>query len=250
MATAVPRTACMRDIVTRSATLLVLMIAVGAPPTPALAQEAKLPFPDDEQLAYSIAWPSGLTVGEGAFRARRTEAGWRFEMTLRASLPTIEIDDVFLSTTDGELCSSEFEKHIRHGLKRAHESLRFGRSTLERTNLDPEQPGRAGTAPIPSCAQDALAFVYFLRRDLAAGRIPSERDILFGAGYRVRLDYAQTRWLTWNSERRLADEIRVDVRGPASRHSFSVYFGRDRARTPLLFRAEFDSGPFTMQLSN
>ena len=227
-----------------------LVIACVLLSTPALAQDAQFPFADDEELAYSIAWPSGLTVGEGAFRARRTEAGWRFEMTLRASLPTIEIDDVFVSTTDGELCSSEFKKHIRHGRKRADESLRFGRLTLERTNLDPEQGEQPGTVPIPSCARDALAFVYFVRRDLAAGRIPSVRDIFFGAGYRVRLVYKRTRWLTSNSERRLADEIRVDVRGPVSQHSFSVYFGRDKARTPLLFRVEFDAGPFTMQLSN
>lgn len=240
----------MHNILTKHASLPLLVISFVLLPTPPLAQDVQFPFPDDEKLAYSIAWPSGLSVGEGAFRARRMESGWRFEMTLRASLPNIEIDDVFLSRTDTKLCSSEFEKHIRHGHKRAHESLRFGRLTLERTNLDSDQGGQPSVVPIPTCAQDALAFVYFLRRDLAAGRIPSARDIFFGAGYRVRLGYARTRWLTWNAERRLADEIRVNVRGPASQHSFSVYFGRDKARTPLLVRAEFDTGPFVMQLSN
>ena len=212
------------------------------------AQESRFPFPANEELAYSIAWPSGLTVGTAEFRARRSDPGWRFEMKIRASVPKIEIDDAFVSRTDELLCSLNFEKHIRHGTKRAHEILRFGEGALYRTNLEARGRAVPGTAPIAECARDALATIYSLRRDLAAGRIPPPEEIYFGAAYRLQLEYRQTRGLAWGSDRHLADEIRIEVRGPASHHAFSAFFGQDAARTPLLFVVEFEDGPFTMKL--
>ena len=211
-------------------------------------QETQFPFPAHEELAYSIAWPSGLTVGTAEMRARYLDPGWRFEMSIRASVPKLEIDHAFVSRTDDLLCSLDFEKHIRHGTKRAHESLRFGGGTLSRTNLEASDRAAPGTVPIADCARDALATVYALRQDLAAGRIPPPEEIYFGAAYRLQLEYKQTRWLAWDSERRLADEFGIDVRGPGSHHVFSAFFGRDAERTPLLFVVEFEDGPFTIKL--
>lgn len=211
-------------------------------------QETRFPFPAQEELAYSIAWPSGLAVGSAELRARHTDPGWRFELRIRASVPKIEIDHAFVSRTDELLCSLEFEKHIRHGTKRGHESLRFGEGTLRRTNLEANGRAVGSTAPIADCARDALATIFSLRRDLAAGRIPPPEEIYFGAAYRLQLEYKQTRWLAWDSDRRLADEIRIDVRGPDSHHVFSAFFGRGAERTPLLFIVEFEDGPFTIKL--
>ena len=216
--------------------------------SPLLSQQAGLPIPEDEQLTYSIAWPSGLPVGQADFKARFVDPGWRFEMSLNASLPEINIDDAYVSRTDAAACSLEFEKHARHGSKRTHEFLRFGRTAVERFNLETVGQESPGVVPVSGCARDALAYLYHLRKDLGAGRIPPPADIFFGAGYRLNLEYAQTRRLVWEGKRRLVDEIRAVVRGPASEHVFSVYFGRDEARTPLLFRVEFEGTPFTMQL--
>lgn len=229
------------------AVLLAILIALAPGHGP--AQEQVSPINLDERLEYTITWPSGLPVGRAEFRARDLDPGWRFEMTLRASLPQIEIDDAFVSRTDAEMCSETFEKHVRHGAKRAHESLRFGPRELERTNLEAPASELPGRVPVAGCARDALAYLYFLRRDLAAGRIPAPGNIYFGAGYRIRLEFVRTRWLTVSDERRLADEIRVVVRGPASEHAFSAYFARDPARTLLLVRADFEEGPFSMRLS-
>ena len=211
-------------------------------------QESQFPFPAHEELDYSIAWPSGLAVGTAELRARHSDPGWRFEMRIRASVPKIDIDHAFVSRTNELLCSLDFEKHIRHGTKRAHETLRFGGGTLHRTNLDANDRAAPGTVPIADCARDALATVFSLRRDLADGRIPPPEEIYFGAAYRLQLEYEQTRWLAWDSDRRLADEIRIDVRGPDSHHVFSAFFGRDTARTPLLFVVESEDGPFTIKL--
>lgn len=216
--------------------------------SPLLAQQAGLPIPEDEQLTYSIAWPSGLPIGRADFKARYVDPGWRFEMSLTASLPEIDIDDAYVSRTDAAACSLEFEKHARHGSKRIHEFLRFGTTAVERFNLETAGQESPGIVPVSGCTRDALAYLYYLRKDLGAGRIPPPADIFFGAGYRLRLEHSQTRRLVWEGKRRLVDEIRAVVRGPASEHAFSVYFGRDEARTPLLFRVEFEGTPFTMQL--
>ena len=214
------------------------------------AQERDSAIAQFEHLEYTITWPSGLPVGKAEFRARDLDPGWRLEMTLRASLPQIEIDDAFVSWTDAGMCSRAFEKHVRHGAKRIHESLRFADGELERSNMEAPGRGPPGRTPIGECARDALAHLYFLRRDLAAGRIPPPSDVYFGAGYRVRMEFVRTRWLTIGGARQLADEIRTVVRGPASEHAFTVYFGRDSAHTLLLVRADFEEGPFSMQLAD
>ena len=212
------------------------------------ADEIRVPFAAGEDLAYAITWPSGLSVGSARFRARPKGDGWRFEMTVEASVHEFAVDDAFVSETDANLCSSKFEKHVRHGAKRAHEALRFADGTVERTNLDPVRPGPPGTAPVGACARDALAALYYLRQDLAAGRLPAPGTVHFGAAYDLRLEYEQTRWLPWDEGRRQADLIRLSVRGPASRLEFVAYFGRDAARTPLLFQARIEDESFVMRL--
>ncbi len=233
----------------RASTVVALaLLALAAATALAPGEEPASPIPDSEQLMYTIAWPSGLPVGRASLRARTLDPGWRFEMTLRATLPSIEIDDVFVTRTDSDLCSEVFEKHVRHGERRAHESLRFGPGLVERFNLEApaqEAPGRTASG---DCARDALAFLYYLRQDLAAGRIPSAGSIFFGAAYRIRLRFVRPRRLTMGEDSRLADEFRAVVEGPASRHEFSVFMGQDEARKPLLFRMEFDEGTFSMQL--
>lgn len=226
--------------------LVALLLAT--PTTAVRADEIRMPFAAGEDLAYAITWPSGLSVGGARFRARPKGDGWRFEMTVEASVHKFAVDDAFVSETDENLCSSKFEKHVRHGAKRAHEALRFADGRVERTNLDPVRPAPPGTAPVGACARDALAAVYYLRQDLAAGRLPAPGTVYFGAAYDLQLEYEQTRWLPWDGGRRRADLIRVRVRGPASRLEFLAYFGRDAARAPLLFQAQIEGESFVMRL--
>lgn len=231
-----------------NALLLTIAVLLVSPLHGGRAEEVRMPFAAGEDLAYAITWPSGLSVGSARFRARPKGDGWRFEMTVEASVHKLAVDDAFVSETDPNLCSSRFEKHILHGAKRAHEALRFAGGTVERTNLDPVRPGPPGTAPVAACARDALAAVYYLRQDLAAGRLPAPGTIHFGAAYDLQLEYEQTRWLPWDEGRRQADLIRVKVRGPASRLEFLAYFGRDAARTPMLFEARIEDESFVMRL--
>ncbi len=214
-----------------------------------VSQGSAAAVPDDERLAYSVAWSSGLPVGSAELNARNVDPGWRFEMTLRANLPNFEVEDAFLSTADAGMCSEQFQKHVRHGRKRTHEALRFGPETVERRNLEADRGEPPGVSRSGPCERDALAFLYFLREELAAGRIPPPAQVHFGAGYRIELGFVRARWLRLGGDSRLTDEIRARVRGPASDHSFSVFFARDEARTPLLFQVEFEEGVFLMQLA-
>ncbi len=224
------------------------LAAASLQQAPVAAQAPPGPIPASEELRYSIHWPSGLGFGSALFKARFTDPGWRFEFDLKASLPKIEINDRAVSRSDEQMCGQEFTKHILHDNKRANELLRFRPNAVERINLEEAGEARPGVTPVKDCARDALAFLYFLRTELAAGRIPPPSTVFFGAGYRVRLEHAQTRWLIWDGQRQLADEIRVSVRGPGSEHELSAYFGRDESRAPLLFRMQFDDESFTMRL--
>lgn len=212
------------------------------------AQPAPATFPNGEYLQYSLDWPSGLSAGTAEFEARFTDPGWRFEATVVASHPKLQIDNRFISRTDGGLCSIEFEKHIRHGTKRANELLRFRDGQLERTNLERAGEEPPGVSTVARCARDALSFFYFVRRELASGRIPPSATVHFGAGYSLRMDHASERRLIWEGQRRLVDEIRVSVRGDQAEHSFFGYFDREAGRLPLLFAVTLDGTTFTMRL--
>ncbi len=208
------------------------------------------PFSSGERLRYEVTWPSGLALGEAEFRAQAGSNGWDFELMLKASLPAVEIDDSYRSSTDTQLCSREFSKNTRHGSRTANETLLFDQAArqVERTTLTPAGPGGRSVLEAPPCAKDALAFLYFLRQSLAMGRIPPPDDLYFGAGYVVSLTFAETLRLSTAGGNREADKILVDVAGPDSQHSFEIYFAKDARRTPLLVRVPFDIGTFSLKL--
>jgi len=206
------------------------------------------PFADGERLTYEVTWPSGLSLGETEFLARATTAGWAFEATVRAALPTLEIRDEYLSKADASLCSSEFEKNAKHGDKKIREGVEFDQTNHRATRKSLGGRGES-EIDIPPCARDGLTFLYFLRQQLAAGRIPPPDDINFGAQYQISVTYLEAVDITVGGERRKADRILVDVTGPKSQHGFEIFFGQDAARTPLLMHIPFEMGTFSLRLS-
>ena len=101
---------------------------------------------------------------------------------------------------------------------------------------------------VAECARDALAFLYYTRRELGQGRMPPPETVLFGAPYQVRLEYSGTQVILVNEKRMQADRVVVYVKGPASDASFEIFFARDAARSPLAIRVPFALGMFTMEL--
>lgn len=208
------------------------------------------PFSAGERLAYSITWPSGLSLGEAVFRAGQSGDGWSFEARIKASLPAIDIIDEYTANADAALCSSVFEKEAEHGDRKVKEKVTFDQQahTAHRQNL-PDLPGAGeSTFDIPPCARDGLTFLYFLRRELAAGRVPPPDDINFGAQYMTSMTYAESLDVEVGGKSQKADRIIIDLTGPKSQRTFEIFFAHDDARTPVLMRIPFDLGTFSLRL--
>ena len=157
----------------------------------ACAASAQTGFPfQDESLRYSVNWPSGLSLGDATFTAHHTAGGWSFDASLESGIPGFSIADKFRSSSTADLCSLEFERNISHGSKKTREKTTFDqqKGTAHRVTLLPADGGITDF-DIPSCARDAMAFVYFVRREIGQGSVASAQKAFFGAGYQVSLQY-------------------------------------------------------------
>src|ERR1035438_1167016 len=217
--------------------------------TAALAMAADAPsgFPfQDETLHYEVNWPSGLSLGDANLTAHHSGENWDLAMSLDVAIPGFPIADRYHSVNNASQCSSEFERNISHGKK----------NTSEKTTFDYQQ-GRAfrvtkdggkSEVTIGSCARDALAFLYFARRELGQGRVPPQQDVFFGSAYSVRLEYTGAQPVTVADKPALTARVTVSFRGPASNTSFEIFFARDAARSPLLVRVPSNLGTIVMEL--
>lgn len=224
------------------------LLALPAALRPATAETpAPTPFKPGERLRYEVVWPSGLSLGEAEFSANVEQGGWKFDLSLSASLPNFAIKDRYSSETDFNLCSQTFEKKFKHGSKEANETVAFDQDA-HRAHRSTAGGGGESDFDIPPCGRDALAFLYFLRQDLARGRISPPDDINFGGQYMITVTYAESRQIVVAGEPREADRILVDIAGDKAQHSFEIFFGKDEARTPLTVRVPFELGTFALRL--
>jgi hypothetical protein len=206
------------------------------------------PF-QDETLHYSVNWPSGLSLGDATLTAHRTSSGWDLGMTLDAGIPAFPISDRFHSTTTAEGCSKEFERDTAHASKRGHEKTVFDYPTgvAHRTTL--VDGGGTTDLAISNCARDALAFVYYTRRELGQGRVPPSQDVFFGPIYSARLEYTGAQTIPVGDKPTVTDRVVARVRGPASEFQIEMYFARDAARTPLSIRIPVAVGKLSLELA-
>ena len=206
-------------------------------------------FKDGEVLRYNVNWPSGLSLGETQFTARRVSGlSWNFEMTLDAALPGFPIEDRYRAQASSSLCSERLEKNSRHGKRASQEDITFDSSTGKVTRRTVPKGGSSDFDVAP-CARDALTFLYFVRQELAAGRIPGPQTVVFGAPYQIRFDFGGVKPVDVGGARQDADRLVAHLKGPNSELTFDLYFARDAARTLLLARVPLPVGAFTMELS-
>ena len=213
----------------------------------AIAAALAAPGQQKETLSYSINWPSGLSLGEGSITAVESGHYWDLALKLEATIPGFPIRDEFRSrvAADG-LCSVTFEKESTHGSRVSAEKSTFdaGGKVMRRET----SKGGKSEAAISQCAKDALAFLYFVRKELAQGRIPPAQTVFFGAPYQATMKFAGTHQITLGDNRVEADRLTVSLKGPASTTTFDISFARDATRTPLVIRSQFAMGSFSMEL--
>jgi hypothetical protein len=209
---------------------------------------APAPFPSGETLRYDIVWPSGLRLGEGTFTAVSNQAGWAFAADISASLPVLTIEDKYASKTDFSLCSTQFKKDVSHSKKKQNEEVDFNQDENRalRRNL---ANGTTQDIVVPPCAKDALAYLYFLRQELSAGRVPPPDDFVFGGQYQLSVSYLETREIEAGGKMQQADRLLVDVTGGENPVNIELFLAKDAARTPLLIRVPFELGTFSLKLA-
>ena len=198
----------------------------------------------EEATRYQISWPSGLSLGEGQLTAKKDSGQWRFALTLEAAIPGFQVVDTFRSTASEALCSAEFAKDSVHGSRQRRETTTFTGSTARRMT---GTGGGATEFAVPACAHDALAYLFHVRRELAAGRAPGPERIYFGAAYDIRLMRVGAERVTVAEVPTDTEHFRATVVGPRSRWEFDVYFATDAARTLALVKVPFVMGSFALE---
>ena len=216
-----------------------------------LAAQNGFPW-QNESLHYNIAWQSGLGLGDATISAQRTETGWIFDASINAGVPGFSIEDKYHSSATQELCSTELVRDQNHAGRRNKERTAFDQKagSAERTTLIPDGgtlPGKS-SFEIPSCARDALTYLYYAREELGQGRMPAAQDVYFGSAYAVHMDYTGSQTIPVAGKPALTDHIVVSVRGPKSDFSFEIFYARDAARTPLEVLVPLSLGKFTLEL--
>ena len=208
------------------------------------------PF-QNETLRYNVNWPSGLSLGEVIFTAHKSDAGgWAFEADLSAGIPGLPIADKYKSEITPEYCSVELNRELSRGAKKNTEKTTFdqkGGHAIRRT-MFPLGGGKT-ELDIPSCARDALAYMYFGRKELGQGRMPPAGKIFFGGPYQVRMDYTGAQDIPVARKPTVTDHVNVSVKGPGSDFKFEIFYARDAARTPLLVKIPVAVGTISLELA-
>jgi hypothetical protein len=211
------------------------------------AASAQTGFPfASEELSYTVSWQTASGIGSVKTKASRDGDRWKLELTAEAGIPDFGVQDLFRSAAGADLCSAEFEKQGVHGKRKIAERTVFdaklGLATRTTTS------GGKSEIPIGPCARDAVAFLFFVRRELGQGRIPPPQGVLFGALYDLRLDYGGAQTVEQGGRKVETDRLLGTVHGPSSEHTFEVYFARDAARTPVRARIPLALGTITLDL--
>lgn len=205
-----------------------------------------------ETLHYTINWQSGLNLGEASIGAVKTpaeggEGSWSFTLSLDAAVPGFLIRDEYRSKADAKFCSETLEKTVTRGTRKSVENVVFDRAsgTVRR---ETQGGGKSEARFDGDCAHDAMAFLQFMRQELAQGRLATNQAVYLGSKYDLQLTYTGTETIRYDSKPVDADKVRVGLRGPKADVTFEVLFARDEVRTPLLARLPLALGTFTVEL--
>lgn len=207
-------------------------------------------FPNTgESLNYTLNWPGGASLGEAHLSASKSEDGWLFEFSMDASVPGFTVSDHYRSRANADFCSLELEKETTHGQRHTHEKTDFDYKAGSATRTTLVEGGGHTGIDIGNCAHDGLDYVFYARNELGQGHgVPKEQDVLFGAAYSVRMEFAGVQDVTVAGKRRPADHVILHLKGPVADSKLEIFFERNAARTPLLIKAPLPVGTLSMEL--
>jgi hypothetical protein len=200
----------------------------------------------NEDLNFSVNWPSGINLGEAHLHATRSGANWNFAFAIDAGVPGFQVKDTYHAEATPDLCSLSFDRETSHGARKVDEKETIDRDRGIAARVT--KGGGQSDIPVPSCVRDALTYLFYTREELGQGRVPAYQPILLGGLYQMTLTYAGGPMIKVGGKQVQSDEVLCAVKGPASEFKFEMYFARDPARSPLLVQAPLAMGTFSMEL--
>jgi len=222
-----------------------------------------------ETLHYVVNWQSGLSLGEATLSSNRSlwvvagveTAQWKFDLDIDASVPGFAIRDQYSSIVSPgtaspggagkEICSAKLDKTVHRGSRKSEETVTFDQDQHTVTReTHPEGIGGKSDAAVGPCARDALAFLQFVRQELAQGRLVPQQSVVLGSLYNVRLEFAGTETMKKLGKPVQADRIHATIKGPASELAVDIFFAQDEVRTPVLARIPLALGTFSVELAH
>lgn len=199
-----------------------------------------------ETLRYLLSFQSGINLGEATLSAESTDAGWRFRAEADASIPGFLLRDEYKSAVDAKFCSQTLERNLHRGVRKSAEKVTFDQehNKILRQTVN----GGKSEMPAEACAHDAMAFLQFLRQELAQGRMVSQKTVYLGAKYDLRMTMLGQESIRHGNKTVSADRVQTHIRGPKADYTIDIYFTKDAARTPILARLPLSLGTFTLEL--
>jgi hypothetical protein len=199
-----------------------------------------------ESLKYNVNWPSGLSLGEAILTAAPSDTLLNFAFQMDASVPGFAVSESVDSRATQEYCSVLLYKRGIRGSRKLDERTEFDR-TKSSAARQTEGGGKSQLSTSP-CAKDALTFLYFLRRELAAGRLPAQQKVYYGGAYAVSVKFVGMERVVVGDEATEAEKITATIKGPASEFTADLFFAKDATRTPLLVHVPLKVGKFSLEL--
>jgi hypothetical protein len=215
----------------------------------AAAAQTGFPF-QNESLHYTINYSSGLSLGDANLSAHKTSTGWDFTATLDAAVAGFNIKDKYTSSMTAGFCSTELKRDLLHGSKTTRETTAFDQEKQTAHRLT-EFPSNGGFTDLNTgpCGRDAIAFLYFARKELGQGRVPPPQWVYFGSAYLATQSYTGAQTITLADKKpEVTDHLVFSVKGPKAEFTVEVNYARDAARTPLLIKIPQTAGTLTMEL--
>jgi hypothetical protein len=212
-----------------------------------------------ESLHYVVDWPSGLSLGEATLTSNRAlwvvggveKAQWNFDLDIDASVPGFAIRDHYISSAGAEMCSAKLDKTVNRGSHKSEETVTFDQDKHTVTReTHPSGVGGKSDVSVGQCARDGLAFLQFVRQELAQGRLVPQQPVVLGGLYNVRLEFAGTETVKKLGKPVEADRIHATIKGPASNLGVDIFFAKDEGRTPVSVKIPLELGSFTMELAH
>jgi hypothetical protein len=212
-------------------------------------------FPADEKLEYRINW-WGVEIGTTEILITETEEGGRPMYHIEAAArdndylrKIFPVEDAFGSRMDPEGHSLFFERNVKEGKYRAHETTTLDRETGRATRLSMID-GSAVESAVAGPVHDALTAFYWARRQpLEVGGAASTQVFLKEKTWDLTVRAKEVRSFALPGEKArdvvvLVPEVSRDgVR--ADKAKARIYVTADERRVPVLIRLDTPYGPVT-----